>query len=147
MIKPPNSSAKLVWIYGTICGVCFGIIWLISQSLVPSNAIGHALSGGIICGSFWMVGMLASKKVGLVRTGMQAGLVAGLTAGIVIGTVSLLVPRPSFSMAVVVVVALSIIAGAAIGHMGGLTGYRRYNGENNLGRVHESLPDPQDDNN
>ena len=130
-MKPPKSSAKIIWTYGAICGVCFSILWLIFEHLVTSNTTGGTIwttlrtsSMGV---SFLVAGILASKQTGRVRTGMMAGLVTGLIAGIIISAVDMLVTRPSLGFILIVVLAL--VAGAVIGEMGGLIGYRQYSKE------------------
>jgi len=126
MTNAPKSSAKIVWTYGTICGVCFGMIYL-------AMTMGHVDIPGGIGGavnyiriitlplSFLLVGMLASKQTGRVHTGMQAGLVAGLTEWIIF---FLTVEMWRLSLASLVILVLSLAAGAMFGEMGGLAGYR-----------------------
>jgi len=76
-----ESSAKVVWTYGVICGVCIGILWVVYH-LVGLIVFIPTVVLTIV--ALLLVGMLASKQTGRVRTGTQAGLVAGLTGGIII---------------------------------------------------------------
>jgi len=124
MMKPPKSSVKIVWTYGTICGICSGMLWLILEHLVLSNIIGGVVWTTLRTSSIGtlslVMGMLASKQTGRVRTGIQAGLVAGLIQGIIIAAFNMLVTRPNFSLGSVVIVVLALVAGAVIGGVGGL---------------------------
>ena len=133
MMKPRKSSAKIVWTYGTICGVCVSTLWLIG-GLVLSNVIGDAVWTvlyAILGVSLVVAGTLASRQTGQMLTGMQAGIVAGLTGVIIIGTISTLIIRPIPSLASLVVssavlVVFALGGGAVMGEIGGLIGYRQY---------------------
>ena len=136
MMKPPKSSAKIVWTYGPICGICLGMIYLamILVHVDLPGGIGEAVPSrvaslirvAILYIPIFLVGMLASKQTGQVRTGMQTGLVTGLTVGIMVLASSML---PSFTLPSVGVVVLILGAGALIGAVtgerGGRVGYYR----------------------
>jgi len=86
MMKPPKSSAKVVWTYGAITGVCLSILWFValfrgSLGFIPSILL--AIVPTMV--AFLLVGMLASKQTGRVRTGTLAGLVATFIGGSLIG--------------------------------------------------------------
>lgn len=91
-MKPPESSAKIIWTYGVITGVClpivvYGVLWIANFL-----GVGYLLGGiGYLClalalviAALLLVGMLATKRTGQVRAGRLAGLVAGLTVGIIL---------------------------------------------------------------
>src|SRR5438105_3741606 len=81
MMNPAKSSAKVVWTYGAITGVCVGIIlWGVSHLVGPVLGILPSL---LTMMGFLVVGRLAAKQTDRVRTGMLAGVVAGLTSGII----------------------------------------------------------------
>src|SRR5947209_5628729 len=110
MKKPPKSSAKVVWTYGAITGGCVGILWGVSQ------LVGLVLPMTLTMVALLLVGMLASKQTGRVRTGTLAGLVAGLTAGSIMWVVPLLEggARPNlFSLAIIL--AWMLVFGAGMG--------------------------------
>jgi uncharacterized YccA/Bax inhibitor family protein len=121
MMKLSKSSAKIVWTYGIICGVFLCVLEFVSVHLVLSDDIGRIVGFIrllILSMSFFYMGMLASKRTGQVRTGMQAGLVAGLTIGIFS---SFLV---GLNLASLFILAIALGGGATGGEMGGLIGYR-----------------------
>jgi hypothetical protein len=78
MINAPKGSAKIVWIHGVIGGVCLNIICVVANFLGP---IGFILAIVLTMVALLLVGLLASKQTGRVRTGTEAGLIAGLTGG------------------------------------------------------------------
>ena len=82
-MNAPDSSAKTVWIYGAITGICLGICFGILGIVPLDYSIGSSLIIVLPMVAFLLAGMLASKQTGRVRTGSLAGLVAGLTAGII----------------------------------------------------------------
>ncbi len=121
MMKFSKSSAKIVWAYGVICGVCYSILEFVSLHLVLSGDVGSVVNfiKPIILSTllFYMC-MLASKQTGQVRTGMQVGLVAGLTIGIIYPFIS------GLNLASLLILALALGGGALIGETGGQVGYR-----------------------
>lgn len=129
MMKPPKSSAKIVWTYGTICGVCVSMLWLIG-GLVLSNTIGDTVWNAlrvILGASFLLVGMPASRQTDQMLTGTQAGLVAGLTEGIILDAVNIVITRPNPSLdsvveGSVVLIGLALGAGAVMGWIGAAIG-------------------------
>ncbi len=149
MMKPAKSSAKIVWIYGAITGVCLFVILAFVRVLLLLRPIpiGPKLILDIILliGPFLLVGMLASKQTGRVRTGTLAGLVAGLTGGIIFSVLIVWLMTPMLigkvrsglktgvtflvaeAIVLVLVLGLSIGIGAGIGALGGLIGKRKAN--------------------
>jgi len=133
MIKSPKSSAKIVWTYGPICGICSGMIYL-AMSMAHVNLPGSLgwvlpfIRMSILGMAFFLAGRLASKQTGQVRTGMQTGLVTGLTVGIIILASGMLITRPSLTLSsvgpLVLILGISALFGAVIGERGGLFGYR-----------------------
>ncbi|HEY4035147.1 MAG TPA: hypothetical protein VGL94_14400, partial [Ktedonobacteraceae bacterium] len=86
-MNAPNSSAKIVWTYGTISGICLGIcLGTLAIAPLEYTPVVHIRALLIIIlpiVAFLLAGMFASKQTGRVRAGSLAGLVAGLTAGII----------------------------------------------------------------
>src|SRR5262249_32189667 len=81
MMNHPKSSAKIVWIYSAITGICVGILWVVASHL-PGPVLVTLPMLTVV--AFLLVGMLASKQTNRGRTGTLAGLVAGLTTEIIL---------------------------------------------------------------
>jgi hypothetical protein len=82
-MEPPKASTKVMWTYGAIAGICLGILLIVILQFAPPPILPVGLILASIVG-FLVVGMLASKQTGQVRTGRLAGLVTGLACGIMI---------------------------------------------------------------
>jgi len=139
----PEDSAKIVWTYGAIGGVCFNVIWFVASFLVGS--IGSILAIVLTIVAFLLIGVLAAKQTGRVRTGTHAGLVAGLTGGgtiwVTLALASLMngsIPihklinglldvsvLMALAFATVPLVVFLVSLGAGLGSLGGLIGKRK----------------------
>jgi hypothetical protein len=128
-MKAFKSSAKIIWTYGLIFGICFGIIMIITELLALKNVTGSLLTWvrALLFMPLFLAGVLAAKRTGLLRTGTLAGILAGLTGGLITIVSSLWTTRP-VSLPLIVVVALvgGLIGGALFGEMGGSVGYKQY---------------------
>jgi len=139
------SSAKVVWTYGATTGVGLGILLIVTLLFAPPPIllIGFILAPIV---AFLLVGMLASKQTGRVRTGRLAGYVAGLTCGIMIcAAIWVLILNgvvrkfgwtdsnhwPNILMGLAIgfgaILGVSAGIGAGIGTLGGLIGKRKAN--------------------
>jgi len=136
--------AKVVWTYGAITGVGLGVLLSVTLQFAPPPILIIGLMASMV--GFLVVGMLAAKQAGRVRTGTLAGLVAGLTSAIITcalievlgalivvrGKVSLPTDGDSWvsvllglSIAFACVLGCSAGLGAGIGALGGLIGKRK----------------------
>lgn len=118
MEKPTKTLAKITWIYGAMCGVCLGVLSIVSQLVGPAMV---TFSWTLTMVAFLLVGMLAAKRTGQVRTGILVGLVAGLASGIILSVISLLEggAQPNLS-ALAITFPLMLGFGAGMGMLGSL---------------------------
>ncbi len=151
-MNPPKSPARVVWVYGTIAGICLGTI-LLPLLFLLAGFVPIILAIVLAIVVFLLVGILAAKRTGRVDTGTLAGLVTGLTSGVMFGifcSVFLLTVRREeltallmslnnnldpdqavraiiFGLAVMDVAVMLVLLGfgAGIGMLGGLIGKRK----------------------
>jgi hypothetical protein len=143
-----RGGAAFIWKWGAICGVVLGAIQIIISLLSPGS-LKTILDIIVWLIAFFVIGLLAARQTGRVRTGTLVGLVAGLIgsliavifvivqiatngqqitqalnqAGVSPGKLST-VAVVGIVIALIVTVALELGLGAGIGSLGGLVGRR-----------------------
>lgn len=79
---PPRRGAAFIWQWGGIVGAVLALIQLII-SLLSLGLFKTILDLLVWLIGFFLLGLVAARHTGRVRTGTQAGLVAGLVTGLI----------------------------------------------------------------
>lgn len=149
---PRQGGAAFIWKWGAICGVVLGAIQIII-SLLAARSLKTILDVVVWLVAFFVIGLVAARQTGRVRTGTLVGLVAGLIGSLIAVIVAIVqiatdgqvtqalhqaeqrgrgLSPATLHTVVVVLIALSLIVtvvlelglGAGMGALGGLVGRR-----------------------